>query len=421
MNRLLKRILLMLSGMAFCSCSIKNQPEKSAVSSPCLIQTIANVSEESPLTYSLNKMDDNAVILFLGQNEVKRIRHAEKIVQIGNRIYVSYLKLAENVTVWPTKLLCVESTSGKIWAFEEDVESFIADEKIIVINKKGNAIENYFNVNVLSASNYFVMSEENLFHKIKSFPPYEIHSEARIQDGVPEIRFYDAWNEIFACFTFEKSSGLWKASECNYSKDFWYIPTEAKFCEPKRYKLFPTRKISDQMMLSMHGDKLIVEDMSTGSEKFSEENVVGYSLSKSREKLLMIKSEKNNVKNIEIINLGKNEIQQSVEGTERVICDEQISNLLYKGKELKLYKKLHYVDVEKCKDNVVSIKSIIRKHKNFVDFDFISFNYPKCELLFEDSEGLQYYVDYDLCTGKSIVVPANRYKRHDLSKYPSIH
>lgn len=421
MNRFLKCILLMFVGIAFCSCSIKNQPEKSTASSPCLIQTIANVSEESPLTYRLNKMDDNAMILFLGQSEVKRIRYAEKIVQAGNRIYVSYLKPAENVAVWPTKLLCVESTSGKIWAFEEDVESFIADERIIVFNKKGNAIENYFNVNVLSASNYSVMAEENLFPKIKSFPPYEIHSEARILDGLPEIRFYDAWNEIFACFTFEKSTGLWKASECDYSKDFWYIPTEAKFCEAKRYKLFPTRKISDQMMLSMHGDKLIVEDMSTGSEKFSEKNVVGYSLSISRERLLVIKSEKNNTKNIEIFNLEKNEILQSIEGTERVICDENISNLLYKGKELKLDKKLHHVDVEKGKDNVVSIKSIIRKHKNFVDFDFISFNYPKCELLFEDSERLQYYVDYDLCSGKFDVIPANRYRKHELAKYPSIH
>lgn len=167
MNRFLKCILLMFVGIAFCSCSIKNQPEKSTASSPCLIQTIANVSEESPLTYRLNKMDDNAMILFLGQSEVKRIRYAEKIVQAGNRIYVSYLKPAENVAVWPTKLLCVESTSGKIWAFEEDVESFIADERIIVFNKKGNAIENYFNVNVLSASNYSVMAEENLFPKIK--------------------------------------------------------------------------------------------------------------------------------------------------------------------------------------------------------------------------------------------------------------
>ena len=82
----------MFVGIAFCSCSIKNQPEKSTASSPCLIQTIANVSEESPLTYRLNKMDDNAMILFLGQSEVKRIRYAEKIVQAGNRMYVSYLK-----------------------------------------------------------------------------------------------------------------------------------------------------------------------------------------------------------------------------------------------------------------------------------------------------------------------------------------
>lgn len=421
MNRFKKCILLMLAGMAFCSCSKKNKSGNSAVSSPCLIQTIANVSENAPLTYRLNKMDDNAMVLFCGQSEVKKIRHVEKIIQSGAKWYVSYLKPVEGMRIWPTKLLCVESTSGNVWAFEDDVESFFADEEFIVVNKKGNAIENYFNVDVISVSNYSVLAKENLFSKLKSFPPYEIHSEIKSCDGIPEIRFYDAWNENFACFNYEKSSGLWKANECNYSKDFWYIPTEAKFCEAKRYKLFPTREISDQMMIVMHGDKLTVEDNAIGNEMLSEENVIGYSLSKSRENLLVIKTEKSDVENIKVINLKKNEILQSIEGTEKVICDEQISKLLYKGKELKLDKKLHYVDVDGGRDNVVSIKTIISRHKNFVDFDFVSLDYPRCELLFEDSGGLQYHVDYDLCSGRFDVIPANRYKKHDLSKYPSLH
>lgn len=411
-------ITLFTFGIIFCSCSKSN---KIVQKNPSLLRTVENVSESSPLTYEMDKTYENRLLIFSVQNEVFRFDRVKKIISVGSKLYVLRYVPDENKMYWPAKLWMIECNSGKIWSFDYEIESFFADEDFIIINRFGNCIENYFYVDVLSAKDFTISVSENLFTYLKSFPPDKIDSEIFDKSGAIQLQFSDVWGEVFANFSFDKSSMTWKANDCNYSKDFWYIPTDAKFCEVNHYKAYPSWTLNNELKISLENNKLRIFNTLTNSEIYSKDSVLTYKPSKSKERLLIIGFEKESSKNIEVFDLVNKCLIKSFEASESVICDEQISRLLYKGKSAQINEKLHYVDFEKNTDEIINLKKFIKEYESFVDFDFVSFKYPECELQFEDSDGLQYYAKLNLSTNNSEVLPANRYKQHDLSKYPSLH
>lgn len=419
-KKFIKLLSLLFACTFFINCSRKTSSD-SKQKNPSLLQTVENVSESSPLTYEMDKTDESRLLIFSAQKEVSRFDRVKKIISVGSKLYVLRYVPDENKMYWPAKLWMIECNSGKIWSFDYEIESFFADEDFIIINRFGNCIENYFYVDVVSAKDFSISASENLFTYLKSFPPNKIDSEIYEKSGAIQLQFSDVWGEVFANFSFDKSSMNWKGNDCNYSKDFWYIPTDAKFCEVNHYKAYPSWTLNNELKISLENNKLRIFKPLTNSEIYSKDSVLTYKPSKSKERLLIIGFEKESSKNIEVFDLVKKCLIKSFEASVSVICDEQISRLLYKGKSAQINEKLHYVDFEKNTDEIINLKKFIKEYESFVDFDFVSFKYPECELQFEDSDGLQYYAKLNLSTNNSEVLPANRYKQHDFSKYPSLH
>lgn len=411
-------VLFLVLNIIVTSCSKENQKEELK---PTLLRTVESVSESFPLTYAIKNGDESLLSIFLGQNETAVIRNVRKVLSVGSKLYILRGIPDEHQIFWPEKLLLIECNTGNFWAFDYDIESFFANDEFIIINKKGSVIENSFYVDVISADDFSILSEEDLFSKIKFFPPEEINSEFSKNDGLIQLKFFDQWDEEFANFTFVKSDLNWKENPCNYSKDFSYIPSDAIFCEANHYWAYKSFPINEEKKVSLEDNRLVISNTSANSEIYSQRDVVTYKIGKSKKRMLIICASKANVENIHLYDLENDSVIRSFEANEKAICDEDISKILYKSSCSKIKNALHYFDLEKNKDTVISLKKIIRKNKKVVDFDFVSFKYPDCGLLFNDIDGLEYYVDFNLLAKDGDLLPANRYEKPDLSKYPSLH
>lgn len=418
-------IIMMLTVLTliFSSCSRRNKinSEKNERKNPALMRTVEGVSESAPLTYEIDKNDEKRLLVFSGQKEVVRIDRVEKIISVGQKLYVLRSVPVEDRRIWPAKILMIECNSGRIWSFDYEASSFYADEDFLIINRFGDRIENYLYVDVLSARDYSISASENLFAYLKSFPPDKISSEFSEKSGAAHLQFSDKWGEVFAKFSFDKSSLTWESVDCNYSKDFPYVPSDAKFCEVNKYMAYSDWTINDELKICLEDNSLRILNPLINSEIYSRDFVLAYKLSYSKEKILIIGQADEGSKNIEVFDLANRRVIKSFEASECAICDDQISRLLYKAKSADVSENLHCVDLEKSTDEIISLKKCMKDYKRFADFDFVSFKYPECELLFVDSDGLQYYAKINFEKNDSEVVPANRYKPHDLSKYPGLH
>lgn len=333
---------------------------------------------------------------------------------------------------------------GKGYKIMEPVNVFSISPDFLfllkAVNDRHKDFANEFKAQLIQLPSGELLAEYDFYDDIDAFPAYEaantIYYFSEDQKSV-DVVFTDPWDEEFASFTINLEDYSYKQHEVNYSKKTESTPEDAVFVDRHSYMISTSQRIGDgNTRISWYLPVKYLFELKRRPDEDSEfETILSfpdtYLYLYNEEKGIVVlfhkdQDDSDRKNDITFLDLNTLEYGPIGRGSFKTIMTEDWHYLAYHEFSHVPESQLDYDSVIQIYDMrtrkiVATIDPNEYLPENYLDpnVDYVSFDYPKMELLITGVTPEDYLITVDIETGRHGSMEVNQYPRPE-SDLPSI-
>lgn len=303
------------------------------------------------------------------------------------------------------------------------------------VNDRHKDFVNEFKIQLIVLPSGEILAEYDFYDAIENMPPDELTTVNYNFSGdlkFADVTFFDSWNEIFASFTLNLADYSYEQHEINYTKITENLPEDAVFIDRYSVMMSASQRIGDgntRIYWNKPNEPIrrlfkVVKRSEKESEfeillSFPDTHLYLYNEEKGFVVIFHKDKDDSDRKNdITFLNLNTMEYEPIGRGSFKTIMTEDWHYLAY-------HEFSHVPKSQEDYDSVIQIYDMRTKNiiatldpneylpEEYMDpsVDYVSFDYPRMELLITGVTSEDYLITIDIETGRYSSMEVNQYPR----------